>query len=195
MPLSTCRIYRISTILIHFNRSGCRVRYVNNPDEIGNPDLIIIPGNKCTIADLDHLRKINLDLAIIAKRRVGIPIIGICGGYQMLGKTIHDPDKIESPVAQVEGLGLLNIETSFFDSKTTAQVRGCVITDRGMLENLSGVEIEGYEIHMGQTDARSASPVFRIARRTGDDEPCFDGTVSEDGLCIRYLSSRSVPEH
>src|SRR4030066_1118910 len=102
---------------------GCTVRYVSNVLEMGNPDLLILPGTKSTIADLIRLQQQGLAQAIIHRAQSGIPVIGICGGYQMLGKHIHDPDKIESSQDSINGLGLLNSTTIFHNDKTTTQVR------------------------------------------------------------------------
>ena len=83
------------------------VRYVGRADDLGNPDLVVIPGSKTTVADLDWLRANGLAERILALRRSGVPVIGICAGYQMLGDALLDPDGVESPRAETRGLGLL----------------------------------------------------------------------------------------
>ena len=106
------------------------VRYVGRAEEYGNPDLVIIPGSKTTVDDLDWLRSKGLDKSIIASRRRGKPVIGICAGYQMLGETLLDPKGIESPRARTTGLGLLPATTTFLSDKSTHQVSGKVVEGR-----------------------------------------------------------------
>ena len=165
-----------------FDEMGCTVRYVADATQMGNPDLIILPGTKTTVADLSHIRARGLAAVVVRRARSGTPVIGICGGYQMLGRLIHDPAHVESAETTVEGLGLLDIETTFAATKTTTQVKAKVMADRGLLRGLGGVELTGYEIHMGQNSelraqesevrnppARGSSPLVRGT--TGGHEP------------------------
>ena len=161
--------------------AGCSVRYVTVLSELGNPDLIILPGTKSTIADLVYLRQQGLVQAILQQAKAGTPVIGICGGYQMLGKTINDPYQVESPEIVTAGLGLLNVETSFSRAKTTTQVKAMVVADRGLFAGLNGIEIIGYEIHMGQTRSQNHPPVFQILAPQGEVN-VSDGAVAADGL-------------
>jgi adenosylcobyric acid synthase len=161
---------------------GCTVRYVIRASELGNPDLLILPGTKSTIADLIYLQQQELAQAIIHRARSGIPVIGICGGYQILGKNIHDPDKVESKHASVAGLGLLNSTTIFNHAKTTTQVKARVIADEGLLKGLKGIKVTGYEIHMGQTSSQKCQPAFQILETPQGEADYFDGAVNSDGL-------------
>ena len=160
----------------------CTVRYVARASELGNPDLLILPGTKSTIADLIYLQQKGLTQAIIHQARSGIPVIGICGGYQMLGKSIHDPDKVESEHNSISGLGLLDNTTIFNHDKTTTQVKAQVVAGEGLLKGLKGREVTGYEIHMGQTRGRNCQPVFQILETPQGKTVYFDGAVSSNGL-------------
>jgi adenosylcobyric acid synthase len=160
----------------------CTVRYVSKPSEMGSPDLIILPGTKSTIADLIRLREQGLAQAIIQQARAGTPVIGICGGYQMLGKTINDSYQVESKEGSIAGLGLLDIETNFEKVKTTTQVKAKVVADRGLFEGLSGIEVTGYEIHMGQTTNQNYKPALQIVETPQGKADYYDGASSDDNL-------------
>src|SRR5262249_48098308 len=107
-----------------------RLRYVERADELGEPDLAIVPGTKTTVADLDWLRSSGLAERLVALRERGVPLLGICGGYQMLGRAIHDPHGSESDRQTVAGLGLLPVETTFAITKRTVRVRGEMLACR-----------------------------------------------------------------
>ncbi len=160
------------------------VRYITGPDELGTPDLIILPGTKSTIADLTYLKQQGLAQAIIHRVESGTPVVGICGGYQMLGKTVNDPHRVESGEGSVDGLGLLDSETTFDRVKTTTQVKARVIADSGLLSGLNGIEITGYEIHMGQTRNQNCPPAFQVMETPQGKADYFDGTVSSDRLIL-----------
>jgi adenosylcobyric acid synthase len=160
---------------------GCTVRYVGEIGQMGNPDLIILPGTKTTVLDLNHIRGCGLGTAVVRRAAAGTPVIGICGGYQMLGKTINDPLHVESAEVAVEGLGLLDIETTFESVKTTTQVRATVVAAGGLLGGLAGMNISGYEIHMGQTTRHGGAPVFRVVATPDGPASYFDGTARGDG--------------
>jgi len=159
---------------------GCDIRYVNNPAALGSPDLIIIPGTKSTISDLIFLRTQGLAEAIIQRAKAGTPVIGICGGFQMLGKTINDPGGVESNESSVAGLGLLDIDTTFSTVKTTTQVNARVAADTGLLSGLKGREVTGYEIHMGQTTGRNFLPALEVVATPEGKASYPDGAVSSD---------------
>jgi adenosylcobyric acid synthase len=160
----------------------CTVRYISEPSELGNPDLIILPGTKSTIADLNYLRQQGLAQAVIQQAKASTPLIGICGGYQMLGKTINDPHKVESSESSVAGLGLLDIKTTFGQIKTTTQIGAKVVANKGLFEGLKGVEITGYEIHMGQTRGQNHAPAFQVVETPQGKADYFDGAVSDNCL-------------
>ena len=126
------------------------LRYVSRPEALGNPDMVILPGTKNTMADLRWLFASGMADAIDELRRRGCVIFGVCGGYQMLGREISDPDRIEEG-GRARGLGFLDTETVFSKEKRRTRVRGRITDLPGTLHPLEGMEIEGYEIHMGRT--------------------------------------------
>jgi len=158
---------------------GVRVRYVNSPRELGQPDAIILPGTKSTCADLEWLRLCGLAEPILQFARQGGAVVGICGGYQMLGSELHDPQQVESRLTTIPGLGLLPVETTFAQEKSTYQARACISATSGWMSALNGTRITGYEIHLGQTD--SASAWLEILERNAQPARLPDGAVSPDG--------------
>ena len=161
--------------------SRVRLRYVSNVEELGAPDLIVLPGSKTTVADLDWMRSSGLADSVIARRSGGTPILGICGGYQMLGERILDPEGVESSSVETSGLGLLPLTTTFAATKSTHQVRGSVESSKGLFAGCRGDPITGYEIHMGQTFSEGSGPFF-ISERSGMAVGSTDGASDEDGL-------------
>jgi adenosylcobyric acid synthase len=161
------------------------VRYVERPDQLGQPDLAIIPGTKTTIADLDWLRSSGLADRLVELHEHGVPLLGICGGYQMLGQVIRDPDRAESDRGTVEGLGLLPVETTFATTKRTVRVRGTLLPSDGPLGAATGSPIVAYEIHMGRTVSTADYPsLVRIEERSGQPVTELDGVVALDGLVM-----------
>ena len=158
---------------------GVRLRYVSSRDALGAPDAVILPGTKSTIADLMWLREQGLDQAILARAEQGAAVVGICGGYQMLGRAIHDPAHVESMVDQTDALGLLPLETHFDATKATHQVQAQILDGPGWFKALAGEQIVGYEIHMGQTP--TPRPWLQIATRSGAAVQFSDGAVRADG--------------
>ena len=130
--------------------SGVGVRYVDNVRALGNPDLIILPGTKNTMGDLAWLRQSGVEAAILKKHDADVPIIGICGGYQMLGATITDPGNVEHG-GVMRGIGLLAMETEFSPMKMRSRVQGNITSATGLWSSLQGVPFSGYEIHMGRS--------------------------------------------
>ena len=139
------------------------LRYVDRVSQLGNPDLVILPGSKNTVEDLLWMRESGLEAAILKLSAKEIPIFGICGGFQMLGESISDPFLVESEtaVSPVRGMGLLPVRTVFGKEKTRTRVAGSCAAIGGIFEELSGMEVEGYEIHMGET-TRSVPPLTYI---------------------------------
>ena len=124
------------------------VRYVQNAHTLGTPDLVILPGTKNTVDDLLWLRQSGLEPALLKLAARGTPVLGVCGGYQMLGQTLADPDGTESGRAQtLRGLGLLPTRTTFTDRKRRAQV-----TAEATAAPFAGAALTGYEIHTGRTE-------------------------------------------
>ncbi len=153
---------------------GVKVRYAQSAKEIENADLIVLPGTKNTIEDLIDLRNRGLDAAIIRHARKGGMVIGVCGGYQMLGRKLHDPDHVESRVPELAGLDLLDMEVTFAREKETAQASG-VVDASGWLASSNGILVDGYEIHAGQNQfGERALPWLRIGNRV-------DGVMNERG--------------
>lgn len=137
------------------------LRYVDYGESLGNPDIVIIPGTKSTIDDLMFLRENGLENQIKELHKKGKLIIGICGGYQMLGKVLKDPYHVENEQEEVEGIGLLDVETTFELEKTTTQVKALLGDNlHSYLANLNEKEVNGYEIHMGMTTRRENSDNF-----------------------------------
>jgi adenosylcobyric acid synthase len=161
--------------------SGVRLRYVEREDVVGNPDLIILPGSKSTVADLDHLRNLGRDQEITDAAARGIPIIGICAGYQMLGLTIRDPEGVESGRPVTAGLSLLPVTTRFSPQKSTHQVKARALLGRGILAQAKDCQVTGYEIHMGETTSAEVAPPFQIEQRSQKVSSDFDGALSADG--------------
>jgi adenosylcobyric acid synthase len=126
------------------------LRYVDRVEDLKNPDLIILPGTKNTMGDLRWLRQNGLEDAVKARVEAGIPLVGICGGYQMLGRTLSDPDHVEDG-GEMAGMGLLPADTVFEPTKVRTRVTAAVSPVSGYYEALSGCPLAGYEIHMGRT--------------------------------------------
>jgi len=135
---------------------GVRVRMVRRPDEMGQPDLLILPGSKTTLADLGTLRSSGLAGAILAAHAGGAAVLGICGGYQMIGARVDDPDGVEAR-GGAPGLGLLPTTTCFDSTKLTVQRRGRVRAAAGLLARAEGLEVQGYEIRMGRIGGEDRS--------------------------------------
>lgn len=155
-----------------------RVRFVDTVADLGQPAAIILPGTKSTISDLEWLRRASLATRIVEFAKHGTAVVGICGGFQMLGEVIQDPQHVESDVDQVPGLGLLPTRTVFERVKATYQVRAAV---RSPLFSSYGNELlEGYEIHMGQTTGGHSW--LEIVERNGAAVSIADGACSENGL-------------
>ena len=128
------------------------VRYVQRPDKLGSPDMILLPGTKSTIGDLLWLRQSGMEAAILRQWDKGCILFGICGGYQMLGRTVSDPAGVESAsMKELPGMGLLDMDTVFEGEKLQRQTEGVLGDVPGALCRLSGLPYRGYEIHMGRS--------------------------------------------
>jgi adenosylcobyric acid synthase len=147
---------------------GVSVQFLEAGQPIpGDTSFVIIPGSKSTIADFEALKNAGWDIDLKAHVRRGRQVLGLCGGYQMLGQKIHDPLGLEGPAQSINGLGLLNIETTLLPDKALTKVEAI---------HSSGTEIEGYEIHLGSSEGPDCARPFA---RIGDHE---DGANSADGL-------------
>lgn len=151
-----------------------KLRFVNINQPLGNPDLIILPGSKSTIADLTAIKESGMADEILAAHQRGTSIFGICGGYQMLGKEIIDEIGSESNIEKIEGLGLLPLVTKFESQKTTTLSEG--------VDTIFGAKVKGYEIHMGRTGyLEETTPLVKITKRDGLNFTMeVDGAMSSD---------------
>lgn len=166
--------------------------YTNNTDELAKADIIILPGSKSTLADLYELRRNGVAQAVIRAHREGTVVLGICGGYQLMGQEVLDPDHVEGEIERLPGLGLLPVSTRMTGEKVTRQVnfqllescRAVVPQGNSSPSNFnnqpsaSHFQLKGYEIHMGSTvpvEGASASPLNRL----------------ESGQCDGYIVDRT----
>ena len=162
---------------------GVRLRYVDSPGRMGSPDLVVIPGSKTTVADLEWMRQAGLDRSVSDHRGAGRPVIGLCGGYQMLGQRILDPERVESDRPETDGLGLLPVKTVFESGKETHQVRADIVSGSGLLTGSRGGRLAGYEIHMGRSCNAGNAP-FRIRERSGKPADAPEGALDSQGLTL-----------
>ena len=155
------------------------LRYVSNPAQLGTPDLIIIPGSKNTLEDMVFLNEQCLTPAILKCHQEETIILGICGGFQMLGEMIKDPDNLESKQNEVKGLGLFDYETTLIAEKLTRQVKLKTVNSSVFPE---GLHCEGYEIHMGRTSFSTPYPAL-FSSTEGDDPKNF-GIINQTGTVL-----------
>ena len=158
------------------------LRYIDRPEQLSGLDLLILPGSKSTIADLHYLMEHGLYEAI---RSFSNAIVGICGGYQILGRRVLDPFSIESDIREAEGLGLLDVETTMLVKKETHQAEARLLPGSAPVATDCGEGLTGYEIHMGETTlGAGARPFATITRRSGKGVDVQDGAVSQDGRVL-----------
>jgi len=163
---------------------GVRVRFATTPAALCAADLVVLPGSKSTMADLAWLHETGLAAAVVAAASAGRPVLGVCGGFQMLGETLRDPQRVESERAAAVGLGLLPVTTTFSREKTTVRVRARVAAS-GLLRGAAGSELAAYEIHAGRSEVtRRASRPFTIVERGGAavDDP--EGAMNARGNVV-----------
>ena len=153
------------------------IQFVSERSQIGNEDLIIIPGSKNTIDDLKWLKESGIAEEIIKRARTEAIIFGICGGFQILGNKVKDPYHIEGDIEELNGLGLLDLETIMENEKTLVQYKGKLSVNNGILKTLNNFEIKGYEIHQGITQGNEKN-------LTTDDRTIF---VNRDNIIATYL--------
>lgn len=151
---------------------GVTVRYITNPNELKNPNLIIIPGTKNTIDDLRYIKENKLFDKIKELKESGTPIFGICGGYQMLGSFVLDKIGVEGNILQEDGFGFLDIKTRFNETKITKQTKGEILCDLKLVKYIAGNTISGYEIHNG---------ISKIGKKAIPFIKDFDGNIV--GVC------------
>lgn len=180
LKIAVIRLPRMSnyTDFSALNRiGGVSVQYCAAAKDLDTASLVIIPGTKNTIQDLVWMRKRGLDDAVKKHAASGKPVFGICGGYQILGMCIADPFNVEGG-GEIEGMGLLPVETVFETEKHRTRVSGKFLTLDGIFSELSGKEVEGYEVHMGLT-----KPCGEVGRYTPVAlvKDSVSGEVFEDG--------------
>jgi adenosylcobyric acid synthase len=162
-----------------------KVNFVRSTRELGSPDAIVIPGTKNTIQDFLWLKQSGFAEKIVALARKGVPVIGVCGGFQMLGKELVDEKGIEggSPMI-IRGLGLIDISTKFdFYDKTTNQLEAEIIGSGGIFDQVRGQKVVGYEIHMGSsTLGEKANPIFKVVKRGDSRFERLDGASDQSGI-------------
>jgi len=156
-----------------------RLRYVSAASVLGRPDAVILPGSKSTMADLAWLRRQGLASAIQRLAGEGVAVVGICGGYQMMGRVIRDPDHVEGAGTETGGLALLPTGSVFLRRKETHRAQARVLGGPGWLSLLAGQCVEGYEIHAGHTTGSVAW--LQIEQRDGKPATVPDGAVAGDG--------------
>lgn len=161
-----------------------RVVFARVPEDLARADVIVLPGSKNTAEDLGWLRRTGLGSAITKAAADGLPVIGICGGYQMLGVEVRDPHRVESDATTTPGLGLLQTVTVLEREKTTARVRARVTQTAGVFADAAGLEIEAYEIHMGRTDVAETQRPFAVLQRHGRRAEEPDGALNTAGNVV-----------
>lgn len=193
LDIAVIRLPRISnfTDFSPFERYGnVSLRFVDSVGDLQKPDMILLPGTKSTISDLKWLRQCGLEAAIQKAAHHGTLIFGICGGYQMLGQRVCDPDMVEAAgITEIHGLGLLPMETVFHGEKVQTQTKGVFGGIEGMLSALNGKEYSGYEIHMGRSEEKmpplsSADNVYGSYIHGIFDAPGITDTVLS-ALCFQ----------
>lgn len=188
IDIAVIRVPRISNFT-DFNPleriPGVSLRYVGNVNELKDPDMIILPGTKNTMEDLLWMRSNGLEAAVLKEAARGKVIFGICGGYQMLGETLSDPYHVEAG-GTIKGMGLLPMDTVFAENKTRTRVSGRFLQVEGELSALSGAELEGYEIHMGETILKEG------AMHSVAIEDRVSGIQKEDGAYCKNICGTYV---
>ncbi len=198
LDIAVIRLPRISnyTDFSPFERfEAVSVRYVGKPRELMSPDLILLPGTKSTIADLQWLRQSGLEAAVLKAASAGTTVFGICGGYQMLGTSIEDPEGVEAAgVKEIAGMDLLPIRTVFQGQKIQRQTQGTVQGLEGVFSNLNGLAYTGYEIHMGRSGAE-LPPVFQAGNVYGSYiHGLFDAPGVAEAVLKALARKKGLPD-
>ncbi|HTA75814.1 MAG TPA: cobyric acid synthase [bacterium] len=159
------------------------LKWIEKPSQAEGADLVILPGTKATVADLQWLRAQGFESLLRQRAEEGLPLLGICGGYQMLGQAIEDPDQVESTEKLISGLGLLPVVTRFEKEKITSQINGEVKGENFFMEGQAGSSFKSYEIHMGRVErSAGARALFQLQERNGqkvsETEGVLQGSVA-----------------
>lgn len=158
---------------------GVHVRFVRHLQKLGRPDALFLPGSKNTISDLAWLEKSGFADAIRALAAAGVPVIGFCGGFQMMGTQVQDEGHVESEVASLSGLGLLPVSTRMASQKTVTRSHARIQADKGFFAAIKDEMVTGYEIHLGRSNMQH--PLVEIIQREGKPVSALDGACSVDG--------------
>jgi len=196
VDIAVIRLPRISnfTDFGPFERyENVSLRYVDAARDLHQPDMILLPGTKSTIADLKWLRQCGLEAAIQKAAAAGTLVFGVCGGYQMLGRRISDPEQVEAAgVTEISGLGLLDMDTVFLSEKVQTQTRGVFDGVEGLLSGLNGLGYEGYEIHMGCSQ-ETIPPLMGAGNVYGSYiHGIFDGPGIADAILKAVCGQKNV---
>lgn len=175
IDIAVIRLPRISNFTdfdVFSQYEGVSVRYVSKCSELSEPDMIVIPGTKSTISDMKWLRESGLEAAVKKFVSKGVPLFGICGGYQMLGERIIDSAGAEGGGA-IDGMGLLKCRTDFFAEKIRRRTEGVFAEVGGVFSCLTGANFNGYEIHMGETYSEETSMLSCGGAQSGNIYGCY----------------------
>ena len=209
VDIAVIRLPRISnfTDFSPFERYGnVSLRYVDNVGDLHQPDMIIIPGTKSTIADLRWLRQSGLEAAVHKAADAGTLVFGVCGGYQMLGRTVSDPDQVEAAgTTEILGMGLLEMDTVFSGEKVQTQTSGVFENVEGMLCGLNELTYTGYEIHMGRSESEMpalagsgnvyGSYVHGIFDAAGISDTILKAICEKKGIDFASLETFDISEY
>jgi len=172
---------------------GVSLRYVTRPDELRAPDLVILPGTKATIPDLLWLHDRGVTERIRWLAQHGTTVLGICGGYQMLGDVVLDPGRLESEVVTAAGLALLRVQTELAVGKRLVRTGGRVHAGLpGIWTGLSGVAVEGYEIHVGRSSGSVRAPLLEL---NGGPDGGVNADGSAAGTYMHGMFERAEPRY
>ncbi len=189
LDVAVIRLPRISnfTDFSPFERyENVSLRYVEKVADLENPDMILLPGTKSTIADLKWLRQCGLEAAVQKAAAAGTLVFGVCGGYQMLGRSVSDPEQVEAAgETEIRGMDLLPLDTVFRGQKVQTQTEGVFSGVEGMLRDLNGMTYRGYEIHMGRSDG-SLPPLVSRGNVYGS---YVHGVFDAPGICDTILKA------
>ena len=190
IDIAVIRVPRISNFT-DFNPfesvEGVSLRYVQHVSELKNPDMIILPGTKNTMEDLLWMRENGLEAAVLKAAAAGCIVFGICGGYQMLGDTLSDPYHVEAG-GKIRGMGLLPMDTVFASKKTRTRVTGQFLPMPGTFAALSGVSLEGYEIHMGESVRKEGTlPATKLMVSGNQPEETKTEGAFHENVCGTYV--------
>lgn len=190
IDIAVIRVPRISNFT-DFNPfesvEGVSLRYVQHVSELKNPDMIILPGTKNTMEDLLWMRENGLEAAVLKAAAAGCIVFGICGGYQMLGDTLSDPYHVEAG-GKMRGMGLLPMDTVFASQKTRTRVTGEFLSMPGTFAALSGVSLEGYEIHMGESVRKEGIlPATKLIVAGNQPEETKTEGAFHENVCGTYV--------